>query len=361
MKIEKLSAGQIIKNYKELCLELEMEIKSSKDTKNAQFKELARFCKYSRSGNKFIIEEIYDSPLPKVDNRGKSEGSRNNNNVYGESIQLLISDLLAQCKNGHLSISRGKLLFLINMINENYRVCGENVKKLSKYADIEESIIYDFYNTNNSNFKSAVETALKQLMDKRIIWFDTITKVYDTEKDTHRSATAKEKEIILDYEKKVLDDLGYKQVSIVRKSKDWKIFKVRVKDFLTKETTIEYYYQAYDIVVNDKYLEEERKELYDLLLKSDQRTFYKNKLNITVQKRIIEYAQKRKIKASNIDDKKFRKSKNYIDDIAFLVDLLINNKTDSILEEVLNTETVQGNLTDEEIYLLEEVCDDIFA
>ncbi|MGM7720467.1 DUF5659 domain-containing protein [Metabacillus sp. Hm71] len=60
---------------------LEIEIKNGQSSKNAQFKELARYCNFEKIGHKFNINEIYNTPLPKIENRGKSPGSRNNHSV----------------------------------------------------------------------------------------------------------------------------------------------------------------------------------------------------------------------------------------------------------------------------------------
>lgn len=353
MKIENISTGQIFKNYKELCLELEIEIKSSSNSKNAQFKELARYCKFSKSGHKFIIEEVYEKPLEKIENRGKSEGSRNNNSVYGDMIQLLILDLLAQCKGGKVSISRGKLMLVINMINENYRPCGENVKKLAKYTEIEEAVIYDFYNTSNSNFKSAVETALSNLMDKRIIWYDSVTKVAEKDTRVHRIATDEEKENILETEKQILNELKYKQVSQVRCSRDWKLFKTKVKNLLNKQSEIEYYYLAYDIVVNKKYLEEERKELFDLLLEEIERDEYKGELNATVYFNLIENAEKRHKKGFTSGKMgKHRSKSEYVDNIKKLVTLLIDDTAGDICEHVMNIKLEDTTISEEDYEML---------
>lgn len=361
MNIENLTSGQTFKNYKELCLELEMEIQTGTNSKNAQFNELARYCKYNKIGHKIIIEKVFDKPMAKIENRGKSEGSRNNNNVYGDMIQLLILDLLAQCKNGKLSISRGKLMLVINMINENYSPCGEYVKKLSKYTEIEEAIIYDFYNTSNSNFKNAVETALNNLMDKRVIWFDIVTKVAESETNKHRLATDEEKEIIMDYEKQILNELGYKQVSQVRCSSNWRLFKKEVKKLLKQDTDIKYYYRAYNIVVNEKYLNGERKELLDLLLKETIREEYKNELNTTVYTNLINNAIKRQEKAFHSRKMgKHRGKDEYIGNISQLVNLLINNEATNILDVVLEIEEDENTLTEEELLLLESM-DDLFA
>jgi hypothetical protein len=335
MNIKKLKIGQTYKNYKELCLELGIEIKASTNSKNAQLRELSRYCKYNKVGHKFFIEEVYSTPLPHIENRGKTEGSRNNNSVYGEMVQLLILDLLAQCRKGHLSISRSKLMLTINMINENYGFCGEQVKKLGEYAEIEEGIIYDFYNTSNSNFKSVIEKALNNLMDKRIIWYDMITKVCEMGTRIHRLATQEEKEIIRDSEKLILDELGYKQVSQVRCSKHWKLFKGKVKNLLNENGEIEYYYFAYDIYANEKYLQEERKELLKFLLEQVEREEYKGELNATVYYNLIENAKKRHEKGFTSQKmSKYRLQDNYIEDIIKLVELLIDNSTGDITEYV---------------------------
>ena len=67
MKIENLKEGMVLKSYRELCEVLEMKVQSS-DSKNAQLKELGRYCKFHKDKYKFIIDEIYENPLPKEDN-----------------------------------------------------------------------------------------------------------------------------------------------------------------------------------------------------------------------------------------------------------------------------------------------------
>lgn len=190
MLIDKIYTGQKFKNYKELCAVLGLEVKASANSKNSQIKEISRYCKLDKMGHTYTVEEVFATPLPKVENRGKNKNSHNNSTVlYGNIIQLLVLDLLAQCDDGNLSISRSRLLHTINMINGNYSKLGEQTKKLSTYTEIEESIIYDFYNTSNSNFKKTVETALKSLSDKRKIWFDVVTKVTEIGSFKSRIAT----------------------------------------------------------------------------------------------------------------------------------------------------------------------------
>lgn len=345
MKIENLKAGQSFKNYKEMCLELGMEIKSSTNSKNAQYKELAQYCKFTKSGHKITIDELYETPIQKEDNRGKSEGSRNQKVIYNEMVQLLIADLLAQCKSSRLSISRSRLSLAINMINENYGVCGENVKNLSKFTDIEEAVIYEFYNRSNGTVKNAIESGLKSLMDKRVIWYDTVTKV--SEKTTHikRLATSKEKEIIMTCERKVLDNLRYKTMSQVRSSKHWKLFKSEVKELLHKESQIDFYYFAYEINVHEEYLQEERKDLLKMLLDDEKRCELKGQLNATVYYHLIENAKVRQEKLATGKFNLYRLNDNYITNIRKLAQLLIDENSNNIVERVLNIKLDDNSLS----------------
>ena len=67
MKIENLKEGMVIKNYKELCRYLEWNTTTG-NAKKSQFKDLERYCKYHKEGQKIVIDKIYKTPLPKEDN-----------------------------------------------------------------------------------------------------------------------------------------------------------------------------------------------------------------------------------------------------------------------------------------------------
>lgn len=349
MNIENISAGQIFKNYKELCLELEEEVKAG-DSKKAHLAELARYCNFEKVGHRIKIKEIYDIPIEKVENRGRSESR----NIYGKLIQLLITDLLAKYK-GHLSISRSMLLRSISMVNSNYSICGENISKLSRYIDAEEAVVYDFYNTSNSNFKNAIETALNNLMDKRIIIYDRVTKVREQGSVLTRLATQSEKTLIAATEKKLLEELGYEKMSQVRCSKHWKTFKIRARQYLHQESNLDYYFMAYDITINDEYIKEERNNTLNLLLEQAQRTEYRDELNETVYLQLIDNAEKRKVKASTIDTKmsKTRRNFTYIEHIKKLITLLIDSSTGDMTGEIFKVNPYE--LSIEQLEQLDEM------
>ena len=65
LRIENLTEGQVIKNYRELCRVLGIEAKSG-NTKKGQIKDLECRVKYYKQGNGFIITKIYEHPLEKM-------------------------------------------------------------------------------------------------------------------------------------------------------------------------------------------------------------------------------------------------------------------------------------------------------
>ena len=87
MKIENLKEGLIVKNYKELCSLLGIK-PTGGDSKKAQLKELERFIKYHKEGNKFVVDEIYDHVKEKVDLRclNDTRVEYNNLNIEDEKF-----------------------------------------------------------------------------------------------------------------------------------------------------------------------------------------------------------------------------------------------------------------------------------
>jgi hypothetical protein len=323
MNINNISEGQILKNYKALCAELNEPIKTGK-AKQLQLKDWERYFEYSKSGNSFIINKIHEIPIEKEDHRGKKS-------IYGNAIQLLITDLLARRK-GYLTISKNRLMFSIGMISINYGECSQSVKKLAKYIDMNEKMIYDFYNINNSNLTGILETALDNLHDKSILMYNRIFKVVEQGRDISRVATKHEVSKILEYEKETLEELGFKDKSSVRVSNKWVQFNKEVKNKLNKYTEIQYYFSAYEITVNQKYIEQERNQLAELLLEQVVRDETLNNLNSTIIENFIHNSEKRHLNGFTAGkNAKVRLNDKYVENMTELASLLICKTATSIL------------------------------
>lgn len=327
MNIEILKEGQKYKNYKELCKTLDVKIQSGA-SKKAQLKELSCYCDYMKVGHSFVIKEIYDNPKVKYDGRGKKS-------LYGDMVQFLIADLLVRTEVKHLSISKNQLLLAVNMINENYGFCSKRIKALSEYTSIAPYVIHDFYNTSNSNFRSAIETALKNLYNKRLIWYKDIIKVC-TGRGLHKEATIEQLDQINRYEHKALKDFPCETVTEIRKTKYWSEFKDKVREYLNQNTNISYYYQAYFISIEEEYLKNERDKLLEYMLDEHHKKELKSKLNDTVVNNFIKNANTRYDNALNGSAKmvSYRFDVEYPKKIKLLIEMLINTNYEDISQTI---------------------------
>ena len=122
MKIENLKEGMVIKNYKELCRYLEWNTTTG-NAKKSQFKDLERYCKYHKEGQKIVVDEVFETPLPSNSQSGRptsiisefciDEDKFNNGGVYiiqlGNEIYIGSTVNFRQRFNAHRSKSNTKL------------------------------------------------------------------------------------------------------------------------------------------------------------------------------------------------------------------------------------------------------------
>ena len=71
MKTQVLEEGKVFKNHQAMCGELGLVFKNNTNSKKANLKELSRFCKWYKSGHSIVIDEVYEMPLPYIENRGR--------------------------------------------------------------------------------------------------------------------------------------------------------------------------------------------------------------------------------------------------------------------------------------------------
>ena len=275
----------IIKSYRELCKVLNIKEKTS-NSKKAQMNEFDRFVKYKKIGYKFSIQEIYETPLKKQD--GRTSG---NNSKYVEDIEKLILDLLAQDDNkGTVELSVGKLLETLNMINQNYRECRQDIPRLSEFLNVEIGDVYDFYNSTQSKLKSNLKRALEKLRSSRLVYvtpFITVS-VHNphAEKNEdnfiHRPATKNEMESILKAEKMTMQEMDMDSINAICASGSYRKWKSETNRKLYNWNKINYYYECYRIT--------NYKEGVLKLLDEIERKETKSKLNQTVKQSTIDTA-----------------------------------------------------------------------
>lgn len=371
INLSKFSVGQIIKNYKVFCELLGEEVKSGSKGKQYQMKEWERYFNFTKSGQKFIIQEIYTEPKPKIDNRGG-----NNKIKYIEIIERLILDLLVQSKKkGHIFLSKNKLLRELTMVNVNYAECKKRIPKLSQFMSIDEQNILEFYDSAGRTLEGNLESALNSLDRQSLIQWSKVKTVvfvnskfetnnqnsvkhqaykdfdefgeeinkYDakhiTQQTRPRKATKEETQLILKVEKEAMNRLEVKDKSEVIKIGKWDRFQKDVKETLLDEANIAFYYNSYEIICNEEHIFMQWK-----MLERQEKKDCKETLNSNVADRIKGNMNKRHDKAvykiesplgifADIKSKR-RANSEYMKDNEQLVDTLIKSDAKSINHEV---------------------------
>ncbi|MCM3387362.1 hypothetical protein M3649_04335 [Ureibacillus chungkukjangi] len=363
MKLENLEVGMIVKNYKEMCNLLGCEIKDG-NSKKSQIKDWDCHFRYKKQGNKFIIEEIYDTPKERQDKHG---GSRTL--VFGDIVDLLVLDLLSQC-DGNVIISKSRLINLVGMTNHNYKNGKLSMNKLSEYLKTDIKVVQDFYNTNDSNFKSAIISSLNRLTDKRLISYSTVTKVKELHTDVFRLATKEELETILIVESRIMRKLGYDSINNIRRTSDWNVFKAKTKEALHTLTDIDYYFTAYDILIDKKYIEQEKLNLIELLLEHSIRQLKVKEINTLLVNKIGENAEKRHKNASKSKSEEMisvRSEETYTEQIKLLTKMLIDRNYNININDLFNLKDIadieikESELTPTMQSYVEECLEGIFG
>ena len=115
--VKRLSEGMVIKNYPELCKILgQVSYKTGSNSQKAQLKEFARYFKWEKHGQKYIVIEIFDEPLPKQDKR-----KNGNNTIYVTYIEAILLKYLSCKKDFTCYLTKNQLFYLLGMINGYYK------------------------------------------------------------------------------------------------------------------------------------------------------------------------------------------------------------------------------------------------
>ena len=329
--LKNIKIGQIIKNYKELCKIFNLPLKAG-NAKKAQFKELDRYIKYHKHGNKFVIDEIYSIPLSKVDNRGKSEGSRNNN-IYGKFIDPILTDFFCNRKNKILYYTTNQLAVIAGIINKNYGVAFSNKSDFLNFSakdiTINKSAETDFFGIVKGSLKDSIKSSLKRLQKNGYIKFkETYLLSYQYEA---RGTTEEENMIIEKIEKSVFEKMK-KEEKITTKNqlqyndKLRKIYYNEIANEVQEQIeNVDMIYRGYNIIVNENIV---NNNLDVNILKNNVNSIFINKTMEKLNKRYKKEKNKHKFlgKPNPFWDKYIidRINKSYKPYCKYITDILLN-------------------------------------
>ena len=241
-----LQIGQIVKNYKELCALLGEEFKQGGDSRKAQLKEFARYFEWEKSGQKFLITDIYDTPLPKEDGRNKGK--------YVKCIEIILLNYLSKQKGYTYTLSKKKWWELLGMVNRKYdNVSQEELLEIDPV--ITKFEIRQYYQRCNKKLEEILFSALRSLSSRKLIdWgIETVIVTRNQGKTHFRVANEFEKKIILRAERYVLHKIMHleKMFNVFAKQKQDEFYRLVneiLEDSLDKEW--QYYYKQVKIIYN---------------------------------------------------------------------------------------------------------------
>ncbi len=242
---DKLVIGMVLKNYKELCILLGEETKTGK-AKQLQLKTWKRYFDWEKEGQKFIITDIYDTPLPKEDLRRKG-----NNSIYKNYIELILLQYLSKQEGYRKTFTKRNWLELLGMINSKY---GKEPKIKLKQLDysINDQEITLFYIRSNKKLERVLHDSLNNLQKEKliIVEYETIIVSIDSRGIEHRfKANDYQKKRILQTERYILKNvMEYKNMFYVYIKNKSNEYYSKVNERLYELYGWKYYYKQIKII-----------------------------------------------------------------------------------------------------------------
>lgn len=267
----RLQVGQVVKNYKELCALLGEEVKTGK-SKQLQLDNLKRYFDWEKAGQKFIITDIYDTPLPKIDSR-----SSGNNSKYVKCIELLLLRYLLDKKDYTATLTKRNWWQILGMINNKYNQIERDKEKreeLQKNNPILTSYeIKHFYQRSNKKLQQILFSALNSLASRKLIEYEietVIVKEDDKGRMRHEIATQYEKKVILKEERYILRYvMGYEKIiQVFCRFKQDKYY-AKVNERLYELYKWHHYFKRIRIVYNQEYISDAINDIGSEIIKEE--------------------------------------------------------------------------------------------
>ena len=325
------------------------------NSKVKQMKQIESLYKVEQKGRKYILIEKYNEPKEIIDNRQESYISLIENLI----LNLCYNESYQPSFDGSIKVSMGRIARGVGLFNTNFSACKRMLGKTSKYLGTNIDTTKEYFDTVERSASGKIETALKNLDKKATISWDKVimiaeveefsqfshrekesgeVEVYKSTMENHRKATNEEIDFIRDSRKEAYIQYGVKDAKQAKFSSKAKEINDNIKTRLLKRN-ISYYYYAYEIRFNPKFVEYDLKQF---CLDEDEKYAMTKTLKEAFSIKIYENADKKNIKCvgrpSNSDRKAYRKGDKYLEDYQTLNNNMII-KDKNILDEVYKTHT----------------------
>lgn len=248
--VKRLSKGMVIKNYPELCRILcQVSYKTGSNSQKAQLKEFARYFKWEKHGQKYIVLEIYDEPLPKQDKR-----KNGNNTIYVTYIEAILLKYLSCKKDFTCYLTKNQLFYLLGMINGYYkRITLDELELID--TRITKWELDNFYFRCNRKLNDILTSALRSLENRSLI-SSTEQHVIVTNRNEYYTANDYEIKRILNAEKIILEKMGMYSKSHVACCYKMGEFYTLLNEYVSEHYGWDHTFRRYKIVSNKEFLQQ---------------------------------------------------------------------------------------------------------
>lgn len=166
---EQLTPGATIRNYKELCLALDLPVTGG-CAKKSQLAILNRFCSFERMGQKYIITEVFETPREK-----ETKQKPGNKSIYVSYIERLLLGYFSRHEMTTYNFTKRQLWELLGMVNSNYAVNYKSKRLLSRMQMLDNRVkqwhIDEFYRLSRKKLTDIINSALNSLQNRKLIVF----------------------------------------------------------------------------------------------------------------------------------------------------------------------------------------------
>lgn len=225
MNLSSIKKGERIPNYKALCKLLEEDIKSGA-SKRSQLKIWEQFFSYKRDKNAYIITDIYEEPH-------NIEDGRMTFMKYSAPMVLYYFCQLIECEIYELDFTIKNWLIETKMIPLN--ILGEEMNNTYEFPHPFSHLEVQYVKNNiYSTAKEIFMRSLSHLKKIGVINFkETIYKIENEKSEVGEV----EKEYLKEVQKRVLEELGVKNMFAV---------------FMSQNKTTQYYERTKEIYRDEK-------------------------------------------------------------------------------------------------------------
>ena len=207
----RLEIGMVVKNYPAMCELLSEEVSKSRgDTLNAQKKRWKRYFNWEPDGQKYIITDIYDKPLPEMVRE---------NSIYAKFMQLSLMKFLSNQPNGTYSFFTNSLFAKTGMTKQTYRELRDGLDNYDEmFGDgrkegeyVSKTGVKKTTEITYNRLLRIIDDALKSLDNHAIIHYKrewaVKTQPWDVQ-EGFRKATEEEEELIAKAEQEAMKQIG---------------------------------------------------------------------------------------------------------------------------------------------------------